>query len=491
MRRPAELAAVSCVIASQLSPAVILSESKIKRSVFRHSAVKSGLITQEQMKAAFSTLRQSQDGKTAVDISDDALADHFIEQKLLTPYQAAKLKEGRTILKLGPYIITDWIAQGGMGQVFKAVHEVMGRESAVKVLPINKATDDAKKNFSREVRTQATLDHPNLVRAYDAGEDGKVSYLVVEYVPGTDLRRLVRTQKRLTMQQAASIIRQAALGLEHAHSQGLIHRDVKPGNILVTPDGIAKVSDLGLAGFVNETDDPRAGKVVGTADYLAPEQIRSPSDVDYRIDIYSLGCTLYYAITGKVPYPGGTASAKAIRHCEETPWHPRRFNPEISEEFVEVIADMMEKDPSARTSTMGEVAARLEIWADESANVPSQVLRSPWMPPPPPTGNEDEEGATNAHETGSGIYEFAEADAGILESSGQFGHATDTGAAESTGRIPLASASTPKPPRLPKIKPPALSPAAAVIGTLAVAAPLFTLLGAILGFAIAFMLLSR
>jgi len=467
-----------------------VGESKIKRSLFRHSAVKSGLITQQQMKAAVTSLRQNLDDRSATEISDEAVASYFVEQGLLTPYQVAKLKEGRTILKLGPYIITDWIAQGGMGQVFKAVHEVMGRESAVKVLPINKATADAKKNFSREVRTQATLDHPNLVRAYDAGEDGKVSYLVVEYVPGTDLRRLVRTQKRLTMQQAASVIRQAALGLEYAHNQGLIHRDVKPGNILVTPDGLAKVSDLGLAGFVNEIDDPRAGKVVGTADYLAPEQIRTPSEVDSRIDIYSLGCTLYYAITGKVPYPGGTASAKAIRHCEETPWHPRRFNTDISEEFVEVIADMMEKDPSARTSTMREVAARLETWADESATVPSRVLRSPWMPPPPPTGSEEDEGAATAHETGSGVYEFADVDAGILESSGQFSHTTESGAAQSTGRIPTAAAAAPRPPKLPKVTP-QLSPAAAVIATLAVAAPVFTLLGAILGFAIAFMFLSR
>jgi len=468
-----------------------VGESKVKKSVFRHSAVKSGLVTQEQMKTALTALRQTSGEKSAASIPDDEdVASHFIEQGILTPYQAAKLKEGRTILKLGPYIITDWIAQGGMGQVFKAVHEVMGRESAVKVLPINKATDDAKKNFSREVRTQATLDHPYLVRAYDAGEDGKVSYLVVEFVPGTDLRRLVRTEKRLTMQQAASIIRQAALGLEHAHQQGLIHRDVKPGNILVTPSGIAKVSDLGLAGFVNETDDPRAGKVVGTADYLAPEQIRSPGDVDSRIDIYSLGCTLYYAITGKVPYPGGSASAKAIRHCEETPWHPKRFNPDISEEFVEVIADMMEKDPAARTGAMGEVAARLEAWSGDAAPVVSQVLRSPWMPPPPPTGNDEEEDLANAHETGSGVYEFADVDAGILESSGQFGHATESGGAESTGRIPLAVPTPPRPPRLPQARSNELSPTAAMVVTLAVAAPVFTLLGAMLGFAFAFMFLA-
>ena len=160
----------------------------------------------------------------------------------------------------------------------------------------------------------------NLVRAYDAGHDGNVYYLVTEYVPGTDLRRLVREHGPLETTQAASIIQQAAWGLQHAHDQGLVHRDVKPGNILVTPDGQAKVSDLGLVAVLDPLIvDPKAGKIVGTADYLSPEQIRSPRDVTSVSDIYSLGCTAYYAITGKVPYPGGSTREKARRHCEDTP----------------------------------------------------------------------------------------------------------------------------------------------------------------------------
>src|SRR5688572_5564219 len=199
-----------------------------------------------------------------------------------------------------------------MGQVYKAVHQMMGRICAVKILPLEKSTPDSVNHFVREVRTHAQLDHPNLVRAYDAGRDGDVPYLVTEFVPGTDLRRLIRSRGRLSQQQAASVIMQAARGLEYAHQRGLIHRDVKPGNILVTPDGIAKVSDLGLAGFIHGLeDDPRAGKIVGTADYLAPEQIRTPNEITHVSDIYSLGCTLYYAVSGKVPFPGGTARDKA------------------------------------------------------------------------------------------------------------------------------------------------------------------------------------
>ena len=303
------------------------------RTVFQNSAIVSGLVTLEQLGQAESSLRAALPPPLALTtvIGDEQLAARLVETSILTNYQAEQLRAGRTKLNLGPYIITDWIGQGGMGQVFKAVHKMMGRECAVKVLPTHKATPESIANFTREIRTQAQLDHPHLVRAFDAGHDGKVHYLVTEYVPGTDLRRLVRSRGTLTVQQAAKVILQAALGLAYAHSRGLIHRDVKPGNILVTPEGVAKVSDLGLAGYMDEGDlDPRAGKIVGTADYLSPEQIRTPREVTKASDIYSLGCTLYYAVCGKVPFPGGSTRDKARRHCEETPWHPRRFNPELS-----------------------------------------------------------------------------------------------------------------------------------------------------------------
>jgi serine/threonine protein kinase len=232
------------------------------------------------------------------------------------------------------------------------------------------------------------------VRAFDAGHDGNVYFLVTEYVRGTDLRRFVRSQGALTMEQAASLILQAAVGLQHAHDKGLIHRDVKPGNILVTPDGKAKVSDLGLAGFLMSTaeEDPRKTKIVGTADYISPEQITSPESVTPASDVYSLGCTLYYSITGKVPFPGGTTKDKARRHCEETPWHPRRFNNSVDDEFVDLIADMMEKTPANRVPTAEEVAARLEPWALRAGPMPrQQPTRSPWMPPPLPAGSSDED----------------------------------------------------------------------------------------------------
>lgn len=362
----------------------------MNKSMFRSRILLSGLVTEEDLARAESIVREAAADSTAV-LSDQEIADKLVELGLVTAYQAQQLRDGRTRFDLGPYIITDWIGQGGMGHVYKAVHKVLGRECAVKVLPQHKSTPEAINNFSREIRLQAKLDHPNLVRAFDAGHDGNVHYLVTEYVPGPDLRRLIRSQGPLTIQQAASVIMQAALGLDHAHQNGLIHRDVKPGNVLVTSTGIAKVSDLGLAGCVEEKEaDPRVGKIVGTPDYLSPEQIRNPHEVTKVTDIYSLGCTLYYAVTGKVPFPGGTTASKAQRIRHETPWHPRQFVPDISEEFVEVIADMMEKDPSKRIQSAAEVAARLEPWASEVSPIPSrQMSRSPWTAAPLPTSGVD------------------------------------------------------------------------------------------------------
>jgi eukaryotic-like serine/threonine-protein kinase len=365
-------------------------------SVLRAAARISGLVTAYSLEYALRVARHrmSQMGHGShEEITDRLLAEILVEQGILTPYQADQLMDGRTKHNLGPYIVTDWIAQGGMGNVYKAVHPVMGRVCAVKVLPLERATQVARDSFAREIRMQAGLDCPYLVRAFDAGQEGSVHYLVTEYVPGMDLRRLVKTHGPLPLKQAARIIMQAALGLEYAHGKGLIHRDVKPGNILVTPDGEAKVSDVGLAGFNRDLlSDPRAGKIVGTTDFISPEQIRTPLDIGPAADIYSLGCTLYYAVCGKVPFPGGDTRSKLKRHLEETPWHPRRFSPDIPEEFVDIIADMMEKNPEKRIGSAREVVSRLEPWADETNAGMSTALmgRSPWMAPPPPMDPESE-----------------------------------------------------------------------------------------------------
>src|SRR5262245_745925 len=445
------------------------------RSLFRNAALLSGLVTPDQLEQAVLTAGVSTApggaATAAPPENDDTLmANQHVAMSNLSPHQTYQIKTVRTKFSLAPYVVTDFIDKGGMGEVYKGVHQLMGRECAIKTLPLHKATPEAITNFMREVRTQAQLDHPNLVRAEFAGRDGKTHFLVVEYVPGVDLRRLVRRQGRpLTQQQAASVILQAARGLDYAHKRGLVHRDIKPGNILVTWQGVAKVSDLGLAGFIYEAEnDPRAGKIVGTADYLAPEQIRSPGDVSHLIDIYSLGCTLYYAITGKVPFPGGTAKDKARRHCEDTPWHPRRFNADLHEEFVEVIADMMEKDPRARVQSATEVVDRLEQWAGEAMPIGSSTaVRSPWSAAPPPAGVDDDKES------------LPDTDGGEPSASGD-----GSGSQMSQGTSPVASGETApmrgksRTPVIPSLHAPAMSPQEIAIRALMI--PVWMLIGALI-----------
>lgn len=459
-------------------------------SVLAAAAIASGLVQPNQLDYAYRVAKhrltqvnmaRNQGTSPPGEPSDALLAEILIEQDVLTLYQATQLSSGRTKLTLGPYVITDFVGQGGMGQVFKAVHKVMGRICAVKVLPVHRKTPEALTSFIREIRLQAGLDCPYLVRAFDAGQDGNVHYLVTEFVAGMDLRKLVRKNGPLPVSQAASIIMQAALGLDYAHQQGLIHRDVKPGNILVTPDGQAKVSDVGLAGFAqNLLDDPRAGKIVGTADYLSPEQIRAPLDVRTVSDIYSLGCTLYYTVCAKVPFPGGDTQSKLKRHLEETPWHPRKFAPDLPEDFVDIIADMMDKDPQKRIPTAAEVAARLEPWAGSPDAVSvGRLGKSPWLPPPPPSDVEtpimaepaddwqarQESSTTRARGTGA-----------TIESSWP---QQETDAALSSPALPQMDVA----PTVADTNPPMST--SMIIGlTLAVALPPAILIGAIIGFLI-------
>jgi serine/threonine protein kinase len=343
------------------------------KSVFQHAALTSGLLTQEELAEALASLPKEKVGVP----HDEQLANRLVELGRLNRWQAEQLRLGQKKFNLGDYHIIDSIGQGGMGQVFKAEHAMMGRIVAVKVLPRAKSTPEAVSSFFREMRAQAQLDHQNLVRAYHAGHDGNVYFLVTEYVPGTDLRRLIRRRSKLSMCTASVIVTQAARGLSHAHSRGLIHRDVKPGNLLVTPDGITKVSDLGLADYFSDEvpADAKGGKIVGTADYLSPEQITMPDRLTAASDVYSLGCTLYYAVTG-------TTRDKARAHCQLPPIDPRRFNPELADDFVEVIADMMAKRVEERIQTAEEVAARLEQWGTDIEGASLEIRSSDPLPPP-------------------------------------------------------------------------------------------------------------
>ena len=349
---------------------VCISVKSPRNTAFERHALASGLLSQQQLDQARESLRTFSGGDdlTGAPPSGKRLADQLVDLGHLNPWQASQLLEGRTKFSLGPYRIVDSIGRGGMGQVFKAEHSILNTVVAIKVLPRDKCTPEAIANFTREIHAQSKLDHPNLVRALDAGEDGNVHYLVTEYVPGSDLRKLIRRDGRMDTETAAHVVSQVAAALEHAHKRGLIHRDVKPGNILVAPDNTAKLSDLGLAGPLggDAQDDPRIGKIAGTADYLSPDHITAPWNPTPAWDIYSLGCTLYYAVTGNVPFPKGTTREKANAHCTLRPLDPRQINNRLDPEFVEVIADMMAKDPAERIGSASEVVLRLSGWTGKS-----------------------------------------------------------------------------------------------------------------------------
>lgn len=339
------------------------------RTLFERAILASGLVDPTSLDVVADTvavppsgaINESQAATSAA--YDTRLALALERNSLLNSWQIDQLREGRTKFTLGPYLILDAIGKGGMGHVFKGEHQWLGRPEAIKVLPRSKSSPATIANFRHEIRAQAQLDHPNLVRVSFADQDGETYYFVTEFVPGVDLRRLVRRCGALTSDQAACLMLQAAEGLDYAHRRGLVHRDVKPGNLLVTPKGVVKVTDLGLAWFLNDASpdlESREGKVVGTCDYLAPESIRHPDRIVPVSDVYSLGCTLYYAATGKVPFPGGNAMDKMRRHGKEKPLDPRSLNPSLDEDFVELIQAMMNKDPLQRTPSAAAVAEQLE-----------------------------------------------------------------------------------------------------------------------------------
>lgn len=323
----------------------------------------SGLVPAERIDAVEIELQGTLDRRTTpVAAWDKGIADRLVKQGILTRFQAREMLAGRRRFRLGQYTVLDEIGRGGMGQVFLAEHSLMGREVAVKVLPRSRATPEYEAAFRREIRTLASLDHENLVRALDAGYDAKVYYLVTEFVPGFDLRRQVRRYGPLDMLAAGTVIAQAARGLAYAHDHGVVHRDVKPGNLLVTQDGRVKVLDLGLAGSAFDPETQQAGRVVGTMDYMAPEQIRAPESAGPAADVYALGCTLYFALAGQPPFPGGSRKEKAQRHLGEQPVPLPQLVPRVDPGLVRLVEAMMQKDPVDRIATAHEVIERLRPW---------------------------------------------------------------------------------------------------------------------------------
>ncbi len=294
------------------------------------------------------------------------------------------------------YRVLGLLGQGGMGAVYKAEHRRMGRLVALKVIsPALVGGDAAVRRFHQEVQAAARLHHPNIVTAHDADQAGGTHFLVMEYVDGVSLDRLVAEKGPLPICEACDYGRQAALGLQHAHEQGMVHRDVKPHNLMCEADGRIKILDFGLARLARaeetavEAGGPAGasaltavGSLMGTADYMAPEQAGDARSADGRADVYSLGCTLYHLLTGRVPFPGGSTRDKVLRPAMEAPADLGQLRPGLPAGLNAVVRKMMAKDPAARFRTPAEVAAALAPYAARApphfAAWPPSQSSPPW-----------------------------------------------------------------------------------------------------------------
>jgi serine/threonine protein kinase len=307
-----------------------------------------------------------------------ALADALIGDGLLTFFQAEQFLLGKWRgFTIGKYKLLERVGVGGMGQVFLCEHLFMKRRVAVKVLPPAKAEHpSALGRFYREARAAGALEHPNIVRTYDIDQDGNLHFIVMEYVDGSNLLDVVKKFGPLDIGRATDYARQVAVGLDYAFGNGIIHRDIKPGNVLIDRSGTARILDMGLARFYRDQTDLLTVKyddkvVLGTADYVAPEQVANSHAVDIRADIYALGATLYFLLAGHPPFPTGTVSQKLMWHRTKDPTPIREVRPEVPEGLAAVLARMMAKDPANRYQTPGEAAAALERWVPERVPLPA------------------------------------------------------------------------------------------------------------------------
>jgi serine/threonine-protein kinase len=327
---------------------------------------RSGLVDRERLARVLTALKDQGSDETVVD--ERGLADRLVGEGLLTPWQRDNLLKGRYKgFFIKKYKLLDLLGAGGMSSVYLAEHTLMRRRVAIKVLPKSRIKDSSYLGrFHREARAAAALDHRNIVRAYDVDNEGDVHFFVMEYVEGRDLQTIVKKEGPLDYVRAAEYVRQAAEGLDHAHRAGLIHRDVKPANLLVDRQNVVKVLDLGLAKF---SEEGRASltvaydeNVLGTADYLAPEQAINSHGVDARADIYSLGCSFYFLLTGQPPFPEGTLPQRLLMHQKVPPPDIRVKRPDAPEDLVEICLRMMAKKPGARFQSAREVADALAGW---------------------------------------------------------------------------------------------------------------------------------
>jgi serine/threonine-protein kinase len=323
-----------------------------------------------------------------------ALADRLIRERLITHYQAKRLLNNKPYgMVVGRYIILDRIGSGSMGRVYKAHHQMMDRVVALKVIAPEIASNErVVARFQREMKLVGRLDHPNVVRAFDADQINRILFIVMEYVPGESLGDRLR-RGPIPAPEMIDYAAQAALGLAHAHGQGMVHRDVKPSNMLLTEDRRIKILDLGL-GVLMEADDSATfatadGVAVGTVDYMSPEQALG-RDVDGRSDVFSLGCAMFHLITGKLAYPGETPIDRLGRRINKSPVPITDYLPDFPSNAIRVLDRMMAYKPQDRYQTAVEAAEALQALIRPRGRKPSTApAPAPAPTPAPPVEEPD------------------------------------------------------------------------------------------------------
>jgi serine/threonine protein kinase len=319
----------------------------------------------------------------AMNADTPAIAKHIHDHDWLTSYQIQRIHNGKGHkLNVGQYVLLDILGEGSMGRVFRARHTRLNREMALKVIRKDRLSNPrVVMRFQQEVRAVGQLVHPNIVLAVDADTVGLVHFVAMELIDGIDLKALIAKHGPMPMHVACEYIRQAAVGLQHAFEQNMVHRDVKPSNLMVTKHGVVKVLDLGLA-MLRDPDSEEAekrvtlaGTVLGTPDFLAPEQAKNSAHVDTRADIYSLGGTLFFLLTGRVPYDAPTAAAKILRHATDPPPSVRAHRPDLPPQLDGLIQWLMAKRPEDRAQVPLQAAMALQPFC--APLPPAPVIQPP------------------------------------------------------------------------------------------------------------------
>lgn len=306
--------------------------------------------------------------------SIERFARYLIRHQVITPWQARLILRGKFRgFFLGNYKILDQIGKGGMSIVYQVEHLRLKQQRAIKVLPSNYVDDSSRfHRFIREAQTSARLEHRNIVRAFDIDQKKGIHFIVMEYVDGQNLDQLIKSRKQLSFPLIADYLIQVCEGLQFAHDSGMIHRDIKPANLIVDQSGVVKILDLGLAlESIDQNEDEKASLTnqhndhLGTADYLAPEQALNSHTVDHRADLYSLGSSMYFLLTGQPPFSEGTVLQRVAKHQTEMPERIELVRPDCPEPLIEICWKLLQKKPDERFQSAADVQLQLQKWLDQ------------------------------------------------------------------------------------------------------------------------------